>query len=154
MILDSLENASIYFSLNPSFQKAFEFIQETDLHKMEMGKHEITPDLFVISEKVNAKAESEALLEAHKEFIDIQLCISGVDNMGWRSLETCGPLKEGFEDRDLYFFEGTPHTYNAVSEGQFAIFFPGDAHAPNIGEGELHKIIFKVRVKQVPTVVS
>ena len=146
MILDALSNCERYFSLNPSFKEAFEFIKSKDLHSLEPGKHELNENLFVISEKVQAKSREDAVLEAHKEFIDIQLCISGVDHMGWKALDECGPVTEDYPDKDLTFFEGAPDAFCRVTAGQFAIFFPGDGHAPNIGEGELHKIIFKVRI--------
>ena len=146
MILGSLSDCKRYYSLNPSFQKAFEYISNNDLHSLAPGKHEIDENLFVISEKVQGKAKSDAALESHKAFIDIQLCISGIDNMGWKALADCGSVKEHYADKDLTFYEGSPTAFCRVSEGQFAVFFPEDGHAPNIGDGELHKIVFKVRV--------
>ncbi|MGC8779540.1 MAG: YhcH/YjgK/YiaL family protein [Anaerolineae bacterium] len=34
----------------------------------------------------------------------------------------------------------------AVGPGEFAIFFPDDAHLPMISDGELHKVVMKVRM--------
>ena len=50
MILDSIENCEIYYSLNRSFEFVFEYIKNVDLRTLEYGKHELTEDVFVISE--------------------------------------------------------------------------------------------------------
>ena len=146
MVLDSLENCQKYYSLNRSFKEVFEFIKENDLNSLELGRHSLSEDVFMISEKIEAVTEKDAVLEAHKEYIDVQLCLSGVNQMGWCPLEKCDSLKEEHEDKDLYFYEGRSEALCTVSPGSFAIFFPEDGHAPNIGCGQLHKIIFKVKV--------
>jgi beta-galactosidase beta subunit len=33
-----------------------------------------------------------------------------------------------------------------LTDGQFVIFYPGDVHAPMIGEGEIKKLVFKVKI--------
>jgi len=33
-----------------------------------------------------------------------------------------------------------------VPAGSFAVFFPEDAHAPMVSDGEVHKVILKVAV--------
>jgi YhcH/YjgK/YiaL family protein len=33
-----------------------------------------------------------------------------------------------------------------LTDGQFAIFFPEDVHAPMIGEGEIKKVVIKVKI--------
>ncbi len=41
MIVDNLANAARYFSLHPLFEKAFEFIKQTDIDGAEAGTVEI-----------------------------------------------------------------------------------------------------------------
>jgi YhcH/YjgK/YiaL family protein len=36
-----------------------------------------------------------------------------------------------------------------LTDGQFAIFFPEDVHAPMIGVGEIKKLVVKVRFKNL-----
>jgi len=36
--------------------------------------------------------------------------------------------------------------YFALTDGQFAIFFPEDVHAPMIGEDEIRKLVIKVKL--------
>lgn len=47
--------------------------------------------------------------------------------------------------KDIRFFDDEPETFYTLRPGQFTIFFPEDGHAPMIGEGNVRKIIVKVR---------
>ena len=47
---------------------------------------------------------------------------------------------------DIEFFFDPPQTYLALKPNMFALFFPGDAHAPMISDGAVHKCVVKVRV--------
>ena len=145
MVFDSLQNFDKYLGLNPHFKVVSDFIQNNDLDNLEPGKHEITEDVFVISETVEAKRKTEAILESHRHFIDVQLCRNTIDDMGWTSIEECDDVKEDIVEKDLIFYNNEIKKQIAVGPDNFVIFFPWDGHAPNIGIGSLHKIIFKVR---------
>lgn len=145
MIFDSLQNFDKYLGLCPHFKVVAEYIRDNDLDSLEPGKHEITEDVFVISETVEGKSKSDALLESHRNFIDVQLCRNNVDNMGWTSIKDCTDVKEDIVERDLIFYNNKVQKHISVGPDNFVIFFPWDGHAPNIGEGSLQKIVFKVR---------
>ena len=145
MVFDSLQNFDKYLGLNPHFKVVAEYIRDNDLDSLKPGKHEITEDVFVISETVEGKSKSDALLESHRNFIDVQLCRNTVDNMGWTSIKACTDVKEDIVERDLIFYNNKVQKHIAVGPDNFVIFFPWDGHAPNIGEGSLQKIVFKVR---------
>jgi len=149
MITDRLENASKYYALHPAFAKAFAFLQQPNLAKLEHGKHVIDGDKIFASIGVNkAKKKSEAILEAHRKYIDIQYVISGYDEMGWRNIDDCRVIATPYKpDGDIEFFGDKPEVWKKVEAGQFAIFFPEDAHAPVIGEGDIVKVVVKVAVK-------
>ena len=44
MIIDVLSNASKYYSVHPLFEKAFQYIAQTDLEKITEGKFDIDGD--------------------------------------------------------------------------------------------------------------
>jgi YhcH/YjgK/YiaL family protein len=44
MIVDSLQNAAKYYGVHPSFQKAFAFLQQTDLNNLADGRFSIDGD--------------------------------------------------------------------------------------------------------------
>ena len=90
MIIDTIQNASKYFSVHPLFAKAFEYIRKTDLDTIEMGRYEIDADnlkAIFSNKKGMTAAESTAKFECHNKHIDIQLCINGVEQIGWKPRE-------------------------------------------------------------------
>ena len=147
MILDSLQNAEKYFSLNPHFKTAFEFIQATTLEDLPDGRVDIDGDnVFAISAKPHGRKAEDAPLEAHKEYIDIQICLSGVDNIAWKATVDCSEISQQYSaENDIMFFSDRADASCAIRKGQFAIFFPSDAHAPVIADERLHKVVFKVK---------
>ena len=149
MIIDTLNNASKYFSLHPSFAKAFEFINATDLVNAADGKSDIAEGLKAIfSNKPGvAAAASVSKFECHNNNIDIQLCINGVETIGWKPREKCVSENGRYNpEKDVQLYYEQPDMYFQLTNGQFAIFFPEDVHAPMIGEGEIKKLVIKVRI--------
>lgn len=149
MIIDTLQNAPRYFSVHPLFAKAFEFIGQTDLANAPDGKSDIGEGLKAIfSNKAGMTAEaSVAKFECHNKHIDIQLCINGVETIGWKPREKCVTENGGYNpDKDVQLYHEQPDMYFQLTNGQFAIFFPEDVHAPMIGEGVIKKLVLKVKI--------
>lgn len=148
MIIDTLDNAAKYYSVHPLFQKAFEYISTQDLKSLEAGKFDISEGLKgVVAEKEGMTAEeSAAKFECHNQNIDIQLCITGPEVIGWRPRSKCNsPKGEYNTEKDVLFFDDAPDMHFTLNDNQFAIFFPDDVHAPMIAEGVVKKLIIKVK---------
>ncbi|HEX5363866.1 MAG TPA: YhcH/YjgK/YiaL family protein [Gallionella sp.] len=148
MILSSLSQSSRYAALHPLFTRAFDYIRDTDLMALKPGRHDIVgDDLFAIVEQVPGRTREAAQLEAHRRYIDIQLVLEGVDEMGWKPLADChDPVSEHSAERDIRFFRDEPAAWIATPPGHFCIFFPEDAHAPLVSSSTIRKVIFKVTV--------
>lgn len=150
MIIDTIQNASKYYSTHPLFGKAFEYIRSADLDSIEMGKYEIDGDDLkaIFSAKVGMTAEaSVAKFECHNNHIDIQLCIHGVEQIGWKPREKCSRENGGYNpEKDVQLYTESPDMYFQLTDGQFAIFFPEDVHAPMIGDAEIKKLVIKVKI--------
>lgn len=151
MIIDSLANASKYSSLHPLFAQAFAYITSTDLENIEIGKYDITDGLKAIfSNKAGmSAAESIAKFECHDKNIDIQLCIKGKETIGWKPRQHCtAPKSEYNPEKDVRFYNDVPDMYFQLTDGQFAIFFPEDVHAPMIAADEhtIRKLVIKVKI--------
>ena len=146
MILDTLSESDAYASLHPLFPKAFEFLQQEGLSELEPGRYELVGDsLFCMISKGAGKVRTEAKLEAHKKYIDIQYVIAGSEEMGWKATIECHDISEPYSaEKDIMFFNDEVKTWTAVPPGSFVIFFPTDAHAPMVGEGEIHKVVCKI----------
>lgn len=150
MIIDHLKNAARYENLHPHFAKAFEYINSQDLVSLEAGKFEIDGDNLraIVSDKQGmTAAESIAKFECHNKHIDIQVCIRGKEQMGWKSRENCTLQKGEYnEDKDVVFYNDAPGTYFGLTDGQFVIFYPEDVHAPMISDGMVKKMVVKVKL--------
>ncbi len=96
---------------------------------------------------VRQKKQVCAKFECHNKNIDIQLCINGVETIGWKPREKCVTENGGYnEEKDVQFYNDAPDMYFQLTDGQFAIFFPEDVHAPMIGEGKIKKLVIKVKI--------
>lgn len=166
MIFSTLAHADRYAALHPLFPRAFAFIRNTDLLALAAGQHPIDgKQLLVIAENSAGRSRAEAKLECHRKYIDIQLVLEGVDEMGWKPLSECmQPVSDYDEKNDIRFFHDTPSAWIATPPGAFCIFFPEDAHAPLVNypsppatatlappprNGHIRKVIFKIAVNQV-----
>jgi len=138
-----------YAALHPLFPRAFDYIRNTDLLSLAPGRYPIIGEqLFVIVEKVQGRTREAAKLEYHRKYIDIQLVLEGVDEMGWKALADCTqPVSDYSAEKDIQFFRDDPATWIATPPGAFCIFFPEDAHAPLVSSGQVRKAIFKIAVE-------
>ena len=149
MIIDTVQNAAKYFSVHPLFEKAFEFIGQTDLVNAADGKSAIAEGLKAIFSNAPGKTKEASLskFECHDKNIDIQLCINGVETIGWKPREKCiKPNGEYNTEKDVQLYHDDADTFFQLTNGQFAIFFPEDVHAPMIGEGQIKKLVIKVKL--------
>lgn len=146
MIIDSISNAATYFALSPRIKQAFDWLERCDINSLEVGRHDIDGEfLFVNVQDVELKPRHEAALEVHNRYIDIQVMFGCKEEYGWSERQACTqPCEEFNEERDVQFFADIPQLFYTLREGQFAIFFPEDAHAPMLGQGGVRKLIFKL----------
>ncbi len=149
MIIDTIKNASKYFSVHPLFEKAFEYIDQNDLVNIEVGKSDIAEGLkAIISQSIGkTKEASLSKFECHDKNIDIQFCINGRETFGWKPREKCIVYNGDYNDeKDVQLFFDDADTFFQLNDGQFVIFFPEDVHAPMIGDGEIKKLVIKVKI--------
>ena len=149
MIFSSISQSSRYADLHPLFQRAFDYIRDTDLYALAPGRYNIVGDeLIAIVEHVEGRTREMARLECHREYIDIQLVLDGDETMGWKPLADChNPMGDFSLEKDIQFFIDAPASWVPVPPDHFCIFFPEDAHAPLVGSGQVRKVIFKVAVQ-------
>ena len=150
MILDVLENADRYLTLNKGFKTAFSFLMRSDLQKLAPGRHEVANDrVFALVEDAPGRQPEQAELESHEKYIDIQLVVTGMDTMGWKRTATCTQVSKAYHPgRDIGFFRDKPDVWLPVSAGMYAIFFPEDAHMPMISTESIRKVVMKIALDQ------
>ncbi len=147
MILDSIKNAELYYSISPLVKEAFDWLAKTDVMALSTGRHDIDGDnLFVNVNDVDLKPRQEAALEVHNRYIDIQIMYGEQEEYGWAERSNCPSPREEFNcEKDVQLFNDAPQTFFTLKPQQFVIFFPEDAHAPMLGEGSVRKLIFKLQ---------
>jgi len=150
MILAKLTAADRYAALHPLFAQAFQFLRSTDLKTLAPGKHDIQGEhLFAIVEACAGRTRAEAQLECHRRYIDIQLVLEGIDEMGWKPVAECVDQVTDYDAaRDIRFFNDVPASWIVTPPGSFCIFFPDDAHAPLVSAGMIRKVVVKIAVDQ------
>ena len=148
MILDKLENSGKYEHLHPLFKEAFDYLKSIDFSKAEPTKTELKgKDLFVMVSDSDLRAADKAKPEAHNKYIDIQLPISRPETFGWKARQDLThPIGNSDEEKDIQFFDNKTETQITVSPGNFLIFFPEDGHTPCIGEGQVRKVVVKIKI--------
>lgn len=133
---------------NKYYQQALQYIADTDLSELESGKHLIDGEnLFVNIVDSQMKTPEQARLEVHDRYIDIQVPLSGPESFGVKPRGECREPDGAFNDeKDILFYDDKDWTTVTVQVGEAITFDPDTAHAPLIGEGTIHKAIFKVLV--------
>ena len=147
MILDSLDRLESYGYISPLMDKVLEFFRNTDLTALEPGRIVLQGDnLFVNVNRPDAQTREQVPIEAHKEYIDIQVPISSHEEMGFIAAPFMpAPSVPYSELKDVAFYPGLCDTYLNVRKGMFVVFFPGEGHAPAITESGILKLIVKIR---------
>ena len=149
MIIDTLENLKYYIPLNPLFADVVKFIEENDLLKLEAGKHEIKgKDLFVNIINQKGKTVDEAMMETHRNMLDIQIPLDGEETYGYMPLGDIAVKAEYNAEKDLTKYPEQPSsTFVNCHPGMFAMFLPQDGHTPCISKApEFKKAVFKVKM--------
>ena len=125
MIIDVLKNANRYEKMHPGFTEAFAFLRRPDLKDLVVGRHVIEGDRCLpLWPKNPGRSRSEAVLETHEKYIDIQLVLAGRDDMGWRPKSQCRmPAGAYSSEEDIQFFTDPPLVWQPVAAVMFAVFF-------------------------------
>lgn len=148
MIFDKLHNSRLYEDINPLIKKAFAYLKEADLDKLEPGKHVIDgDDLFAIVMEYDTKDVAGGLLEAHRKYIDVQYMVSGKEMMGVAQLNGQVPEKK-YDEKDDYALYKDDMSFVKVDSGEFTVFFPNDLHLPciKVNKAEkVRKVVVKVK---------
>lgn len=151
MILDHIDNAYLYYGMHPLFKKAFEYLTSQDFSTVENGTYEVDEKrIFAIVNSYPTEPVSQRFWEGHQKYIDIQLMISGIENMGHVPLHQAKVIQDYNYENDFTKFEATG-TEVTVPAKFFTIFYPSDVHMPNLVSGksmEVKKVVMKVRMPE------
>jgi YhcH/YjgK/YiaL family protein len=150
MIIDSLTGFERYFSLNPHFEKVFNFLRSRSLDELEEGRYEIDgSNAYAMVSVAKTRKVGDALLETHDSYIDIQMPLEGYEIIGWRDRSRCAEVSAAYDEAgDITFYDDEPDALVNLAAMCIAVIFPYDAHAPLIGNGKsrIKKVVVKVKI--------
>jgi YhcH/YjgK/YiaL family protein len=156
MIIDQLPNLPLY--LPPDLWKSVEsFIARLD-PDLPKGEHVIQkPDIFARISSYKTVPVHEGRIEAHKQFIDIQILLAGTERIDVVPLDTLLPDTDYDSQNDVQFYKtvDTPAVRLTLVPGSFALFFPQDAHCPGLTpqteNQHVEKVVIKINTRHFRT---
>jgi YhcH/YjgK/YiaL family protein len=152
MILDSLSNASLYARISPRLAEGLEFLRAADLKALPVGRTDVAgPSVFALVQDYRTKAAEEGFWESHRRHIDIQYIVIGEEKLGHSPAENLRITEPFDEAKDLIKYAGAGGDLVTLRAGQFAVFFPHDAHMPGLhpdgsSPTPVRKVVVKVAV--------
>ena len=102
----------------------------------------------ILVQQGTTKAAEGQLLEAHREFLDIQYIVKGGETVGWAPLDTLTLSGEFNTAKDKSMYEGHCDFLD-IAEGYCYVVFPEDAHMPGSHlevPQEYTKLVIKLKV--------
>jgi biofilm protein TabA len=147
MILDSLGRFRDYLGVHPLFERVAEFLETTDFAALPEGRHELGEGCFALVSEYQTIAVEEAFIECHRRYVDIQVVISGIEQIGICRREACRSISWN-ETNDVEVLEGA-FDLITLAAGSFAVFLPQDGHMPKLQRGApapVRKVVIKVPV--------
>lgn len=144
------KNYELIKELSP---EAYEFALKAVADGIEDGRYDFSDGAFAAVSTYETKLRSDACYEAHRQYIDVQLMINGREIIGVEHIDVMHKYEciKPFEDGDLELYvynnEGID---NVITNGEFMILRPEDAHMPAVCIGKpgmVQKIVFKIPVK-------
>jgi biofilm protein TabA len=149
--IDKRELAVSYFKNKARWEKAFNFLKNTDLTKLDLKRYDIDGDnLFATVSEYVSKNEETTNFEAHRKYIDIQYVISGKELMNIAPLASVKEVITPYDAaKDIEFVTVTKVVNYKATPSNFFIFFPGDAHRPGLKDGvnsPVRKVVIKLKV--------
>ena len=145
--INELEFARQYQLNKVLWDKAFAFLKEHDLQTLPKGKYPIDGDnVFVSVTEDPSKDFDKTGWESHRKYIDVQCVIIGDEKMGKYPVSECTVTKPYDESKDVANYTA-PGKFYVIPAGTFIIFFPGEAHRPNISPDGNKKVVKKIVIK-------
>ena len=107
----------------------------------------IDDDLFLVKKDVICRNISERQFEAHRKYVDVHYLLSGTEYIGWRNVADLNSISKPYDlESDSVIFADPVLDLIMLHPGDIAIFFPEDAHVPEIGNGYIRKMVAKVKL--------
>lgn len=130
------------------WDEAFTYLRTQNLQTLPVGRYAIDGENVYATVTENPTKDYDSTTwESHRKYVDLQYVISGKERIGVAPPGNLTVTKPYNETRDAANYSGEGKIYDAVP-GTFFLFFPSEAHRPNIASGDKKadkKIVIKIR---------
>lgn len=137
-------------ALSEKIAEAVEIIKNVNFDEMELGKHVINDDFYMLLQTYETKKPETARHEAHKKYVDVQYIVEGMEQIDIAPASEMEVEDEYNEEKDIVFFkEPAQATTFVLTTGSYAVLYPEDSHKPGVCVGkqaQVKKIVGKVRI--------
>ncbi len=164
MIYDKIKNIELYKGLSDDIYAGLKYLKEMS-PDIAPGTYEINPRVKAFISEYTTKPENEKGYEAHQKNIDIQYLLKGTEKIACLPVDELQETQPYDKDTDAAFYESNlrpstsdlrpltsdlrPLTFDLRPLTSFALFFPQDAHMPQLcidTPEEVKKVVIKVKI--------
>ena len=150
MIVDSLTNIEVYSKISDDIYEGLKFLQKAK-PAIDNGIYHIAKNVIAIVNEYYTVELFEKGYEAHKQVIDIQYPVRGLERVKWSPIEgmDINIPYDPVNDRTFFKSPSPQRCHVDIGNGIFVIMFPGDGHSPQhfVDKPELiKKITVKVSI--------
>lgn len=146
--INKLEFARQYHKNKAEWDKAFAFMRDSDLAHMKPGRYAIDGDnVYATITEGPEKTFEQSAWESHRNYIDLQYVVTGKEKIGRAPVVGATVTQPYNEKADIAHYT-TDGKFYIGDPSAFFLFFPSDAHRPNIhvdGYDTVRKLVIKIR---------
>lgn len=125
------------------------FAKANDFQSIPIGRYTLSDEAYVSVLEYETGKDLE--FEAHKNWIDIQLIVSGSERIFTAPIQVGTPITTYDAENDIVFYTCSEQIQTVdLYPHQLAILFPGDLHAPGNSISDsvpVRKMVFKIPVE-------
>lgn len=149
MIYCKKKELSTYKGLMKNLDTALHYLESHDLKDLALGRNEVDGEnVFINCMEYTTMAEEEGFFEAHLEYLDLHIMLSGEEYIHVSHIDT---LEEFTRDESVDFigYRGYTQSKCSINKDMLLIVYPEDAHMVKImcdQPKDVRKAVFKIKV--------
>ncbi len=146
MIVCPWKDIARYTAVIPGLEEAVQAVAA--LESFEPATVPLSGGNKILVQQGTTKCAEGQLLEAHRQYLDIQYIVKGRETMGWAPVDTLTLSGEFNDQKDKGMYSGHCD-FMDIAEGYCYVVYPEDAHMPGSHldtPSEYTKLVIKLKV--------
>lgn len=148
MITDKINSIDKYSNIPENIRKIIKQIP----FDISCGRHPIQNDDYMNVETYDTKPFEAGVFESHKKYIDVQIILSGTERIDYVNIDCLDVGVPYNSEKDIIFYKKISRCTNSVilNQGEFAVFYPHEAHMPQLNaineKCTVKKVVVKIKI--------